>query len=412
MIRPVDCALAAIESLRVNPLRSALTALGIVVGVAAVVAMVSIGQGAQARIEQAITDIGSNMLVIGNGSRTSDGRQSGRGTYFTLTEADAAALARNIPSIQVAAGSVGGTGRVVFGNRNSFTHLWGVTPDYFIAHNWAVAAGRRMTDAEVRASAKVALLGQSVARDLFGERDPLGEVVRIERVPFTVIGILQSKGPDPWLGSDQDDLVLVPLSTAKRRLFGSRQSRLDLLGQITVKMLSAAAVKPAEEEIAALLRRRHQLADNQPDDFFVSNVTDALAVRSESSRVMARLLASVAAISLLVGGIGIMNIMLVSVTERTRQIGLHRAVGATGRDIQVQFLAESLLLSVLGGLVGIGVGVGGSMVISHLAGWPVRFGPGAVLVAVLFASVVGIFFGWYPARKAASLDPMEALRHE
>ena len=412
MIRSLDCALAAIDSLRVNPLRSALTALGIVVGVASVVAMVSIGQGAQARIEQAITDIGSNMLVIGNGSRTSDGRQSGRGTYFTLTEADAAALTRNIPSIQVAAGSVGGTGRVVFGNRNSFTHLWGVTPDYFIAHNWAVAAGRRMTDAEVRASAKVALLGQSVAKDLFGERDPLGEVVRIERVPFTVIGILHRKGPDPWLGSDQDDLVLVPLSTAKRRLFGSRQARLDLLGQITVKMLSATAVKPAEGEIAALLRRRHQLRDNQPDDFFVSNVTDLLAARSESSRVMARLLASVAAISLLVGGIGIMNIMLVSVTERTRQIGLHMAVGATGRDIQFQFLAESLLLSVLGGLVGIGVGVGGSMVISHLAGWPVRFGPGAVLVAVLFASVVGIFFGWYPARKAASLDPMEALRQE
>jgi putative ABC transport system permease protein len=411
-MRLLDSLSTATDSLRTNLARSALTALGIVIGVAAVVAMVAVGLGAQFRVEQAIKDIGSNMLVVGNGSRTSDGRQSGRGRYFTLTEADAHALARDIPTVEVAAGSVGGQGRVVFGNKNWYTHLWGVTRDYFVAHNWSVSAGRIMTDAEIRASAKVAMLGVSVAKELFADRDPLGQTIRIKRVPFTVIGILHSKGPDPWLGTDQDDLVLTPLSTAKRRLFGSRQARLDLLGQITVKVTSADAVDATEKQVAALLRQRHQLRDTDPDDFFVSNVTQVLNARSESSRVMSRLLASIAGISLLVGGIGIMNIMLVSVTERTREIGLRLAVGARQRDVQMQFLIEAVLLSLLGGVVGIVVGVGSSSVISHFAGWPVRIGPGAVAVAVLFAGAVGVFFGAYPARKAARLDPIEALRDE
>jgi putative ABC transport system permease protein len=408
----LDCLATAAESLRTYPLRSALTSLGIVIGVAAVVAMVAVGLGAQYRVEQAIMDIGSNMLVIGNGSRTSDGRQSGRGRYFTLTEADAQALARDIPTVQVAAGSVGGQGRVVFGNKNWYTHLWGVTRDYFVAHNWLLASGRIMTDAEIRASAKVALLGKSVAAELFGQRDPLGQTIRIERVPFTVIGILQGKGPDPWLGSDQDDLVLTPLSTAKRRLFGSRQARLDLLGQITVKVTTADAVDITEKQVTTLLRQRHQLRDTDPDDFFVSNVTKVLNARSESSRVMSNLLASIAAISLIVGGIGIMNIMLVSVTERTGEIGLRLAVGARQRDVQAQFLIEAVLLSLLGGLVGVAIGVGGSSIISQFAGWPVRIGPGAMAVALLFAGAVGVFFGAYPARKAARLDPIEALRDE
>ena len=409
---PTDCVLAAADALRANPLRSGLTALGVIIGVAAVVAMVAIGLGAQARIEEAISDIGSNMLVVGNGSRTADGRQTGRGRFFTLTERDAAALAREIPAVQVAAGSVGGTGRIVFGNRNWYTHLWGVTPDYFIAHNWSVVSGRKMTDEEVRASAKVALLGQSVAEHLFGNGDPLGQTVRIKRVPFTVIGVLHSKGPDPWLGSDQDDLVLMPLGTAKKRIFGSLQGRLDLLGQITVKVITADAVKATQDEVAGLLRRRHSLLANEPDDFFVSNVAEALKARSASSRVMARLLASIAGISLLVGGIGIMNIMLVSVTERTREIGLRMAVGAKRRDILLQFVIEAALLSLLGGLIGIAAGIGASMLISHLADWPVRIGLDAVLLATVFSAAVGVFFGFYPARKASRLDPIDALRHE
>ena len=408
----LDCAQAALESLRANPLRSALTALGIVIGVAAVVATVAVGQGAQLRIEQAIKDIGSNMLVIGNGSRTTDGRRSGRGTYFTLTEGDAAALAREIPSVQVAAGSVGGTGRVVFGNRNWYTHLWGVTPDYFIAHNWFVAEGRALSEREVRASAKVALLGKSVVRELFGDRSPLGQTIRVERVPFTVIGVLHGKGPDPWLGSDQDDLVLVPLSTAKRRVFGSRQARLDLLGQITVKVVSAAVVQAAEQDVTAALRRRHRLLDSEPDDFFVSNVTDVLNARSESSRVMSRLLAAIAGISLLVGGIGIMNIMLVSVSERTGEIGLRMAVGARPVDIRRQFVIEALLLSLCGGVVGLGIGSAGSWLIARFAEWPMHVGATAVVVALSFAGAAGVFFGFYPAGKAARLDPIEALRAE
>jgi putative ABC transport system permease protein len=405
-----DCAQAAIESLRATPMRSLLTALGIVIGVAAVVTMVAIGQGARERIEQAITDIGSNMLVVGNGSRTQDGRSSGRGTYFTLTEDDAAALAREIPSVQVAAGSVGGTGRVVFGNRNWLTHLWGVTPDYFVAHNWSVVEGRAMSEAEVRASAKVALLGASVVTELFGDRSPLGQTVRVERVPFTVIGVLRGKGPDPWLGSDQDDLVLVPLSTAKRRIFGSRQARLDLLGQITVKVVSATVLQEAEGEIVATLRRRHRLPEDEPNDFFVSNVTDVLNARSESSRVMSRLLASIAGVSLLVGGIGIMNIMLVAVSERTGEIGLRMAVGARPNDIRRQFVIESVLLSLFGGVTGLGIGAAAAVLIAHFAGWPVRVGPAAVGGAVVFSAAVGVFFGLYPAGRAAKLDPIDALR--
>ena len=393
-------------------MRSALTTLGIVIGVGAVVAMVSVGLGAQHRIDEAIKDIGSNMLVIGNGSRTTDGRQTGHGQHFTLTEADAAALGREIPYVEAAAGSVGGTGRIVVGNRNWYSHLWGVTPEYFLAHNWSVVLGRTMTQAEVDSSAKVAILGQSVAAELFDQRNPVGRTVRIERVPFTVIGVLHSKGTDPWLGSDQDDLVLMPLSTAKRRILGTRQGRLDLLGQITLKVTEAAALDATVELSGELLRRRHKLLDTDPDDFFISNVTDALNARSDSSRVMSQLLASIATISLLVGGIGIMNIMLVSVRERTREIGLRMAVGARQRDIQFQFLFEALLLSLLGGIAGILAGMAGSALISQIAGWPVRLGVSAIVSAVFFATLVGLFFGIYPARKAARLDPIEALRDE
>ena len=402
---------AAAGSLRANPLRSALTALGIIIGVAAVVAMVAVGAGAEDRIETAIRNIGSDLLVVGNGSRTASGRQTGRGSLMTLTEQDAAALAREVPSIQLATGSVAGTGQVIFGNKNWFTTLRGVTPDYFVVRNWRVVNGRSMTQAEMRSAAKVALLGAAVVDELFGGASPIGQIIRIKRVPFTVIGIMGAKGPAPW-GGDQDDIIFVPLGTAKKRLLGGRQQRGDLLGQITVKAVSAAAVEVAEREVTDLLRRRHKLTSNEPDDFFVSNVAEVLEAKAESSRVMSTLLASVAGISLLVGGIGIMNIMLVSVMERTREIGLRMAVGAKRGDIMMQFVIEALLLSVIGGLVGIALGIGGSIVISYMADWPVLIGPEAVLIAALFSAAVGVFFGYYPARKAARLDPIEALRQE
>ena len=408
---PLDCMWAATDSLCTNPLRSALTALGIIVGVAAVVAKVAVGAGAEHRIEAAIHNIGSNLLVVGNGSRTASGQQIGRGKWLTLTEQDAAALAQEIPSVQVAAGSVAGTGQVVFGNKNWATTLRGVTPDYFLARNWTVVKGRHMTPAEQRSAAKVALLGKSVVDALFGGTAPIGQTIRIKRVPFTVIGEMGEKGPSPW-GGHQDDVVFMPLSTAKKRVFGGRQLRGDLLGQITVKTVSADAVKAVESEVKELLRRRHKLMSNELDDFFVSNVAEVMEARVESSRVMSNLLASVAGISLLVGGIGIMNIMLVSVTERTREIGLRMAVGAKRGDIMMQFVIESLLLSMIGGLVGIALGIGGSMAISHFAEWPVLIGFETVLIAALFSATVGIFFGYYPARKAARLDPIEALRQE
>jgi len=410
-VTPLDSLLAAADSLRANLLRSALTALGIIIGVAAVIAMVAVGAGAEYRVETLIRNLGSNILIVLNGSRTAGGRRIGRGSRFTLTEQDAAALAREIPAVQVAAGAVGGSGQVVFGNTNWFTTLRGVTLDYFVARNWTVADGRNMTPAETRSAAKVALLGTSVVKELFGETSPVGQTIRIQRVPFKVIGVLGTKGQTPW-GIDQDDVIFLPLSTAKKRVLGGRRVRGNLIGNITVKAASAGAVASVERDVTELLRRRHKLAPNQQDDFFIRNVAQAMEARAESSRVMSSLLASVAGISLLVGGIGIMNIMLVSVTERTREIGLRIAVGAKRRDIMLQFVIEALSLSMIGGLAGIGLGIGGSMVISRFADWPVLIGPEAVLVAALFSGAVGLFFGYYPARKAARLDPIEALRQE
>ena len=399
------------NSLRANPLRSGLTALGIIIGVAAVVAMVAVGSGAERSVEAAIQRMGADLLIVSNGSRASGGRQGGQGSLMTLTEDDAAALARDVVSLEVVAGSVAGSGQVVFGNRNWFTTLRGVTPEYFRARNWTLARGRDIAPEEIRSSAKVALLGASVADRLFGTLVPVGHTIRIRRVPFTVIGVMEEKGPSPW-GGNQDDVVFVPITTAKKRVFGGRQQRGDLLGQITVKAVSSEAVGTAEQEITALLRRQHRLSPNQPSDFSVSNIAEVLQARVESSRVMSLLLASVAGISLLVGGIGIMNIMLVSVAERKREIGLRMAVGARRRDIMLQFVIEALMLSVAGGLLGIALGAAGSLIISRLAEWPVVIGSQAMLAAAAFATVVGLFFGYYPARQAARLDPIDALRQE
>ena len=410
-MRVLDCVIVAATSLAANPMRSLLTALGIVIGVGAFVAMLAVGSGAQHQIETAIRTLGSNLLVIGNGSRTAGGRELGQGNFITLTESDAAALAREIPSIQVAAGSVAGEAQLIYGNRNWRTTVRGVMSDYFVARDWRLARGRGFTVDDQTSIAKVVLLGKTVAEQLFGASDPTGEMIRIARVPFVVIGVMDEKGPAPW-GGNQDDVVYLPLSTAKKRLLGSRQLRDDLLGQITVKAVSAEAVKSVERDVTLVLRRRHGLADGANDDFFVSNVAEALSARVESSRVMAILLASVAGISLLVGGIGVMNIMLVSVSERTREIGLRMAVGSKPSDIMIQFITEALLLAIVGGLLGTVVGIAGSMVIARVADWPVLIGPDAIAAATLVSGTVGVFFGYYPARRAARLDPIDALRQE
>ena len=406
-----DCLLSAVDALRANALRSVLTALGIIIGVAAVIAMISVGAGAEHRVRSVIANLGSNILIVLNGSRTSGGVRSGSGTRFSLTEDDAAAINNEIDVVQVAAGTARGGAQAVFGNANWFTTVYGVTREYFEARNWVVAGGRAITPSELRSAAKVALVGGTVVRELFAGADPIGRTMRIRRVPFTVIGVLGEKGQTPF-GSDQDDVVFVPLSTAKKRVLGGRRVRGDLVGSITVKAVSAELVADAEREVVELLRRRHRLRPGQPDDFFVRNVSQMLEARLESSRVMSLLLASVAGISLLVGGIGIMNIMLVSVTERTREIGLRMALGARGSDIMAQFVIEAVTLSVIGGLAGMAIGFAGSAAIAQAAEWPMLVGAEAVAAAIGFSAAVGVFFGWYPARKAARLDPILALRRE
>ncbi len=406
-----DAISAALTALASNPLRSGLTTLGVVIGVASVVAMVAVGRGAESRIEEAVRGIGSNVLVIGNGARTSDGRRAAQGSFLTLTEGDVSALAREIPEVQIAAGSVAGTGQVVANGKNWFTTTRGVTPSYFNVRNWTLAEGRDMAEDEVRSAAKVAIIGQTIVNEIFGGHSPLGRTLRIRRTPFTVIGVMAEKGPAPW-GGDQDDVVFVPLRTAKMRVFGDRQQRSDLLGQITVQVTSADAIARAEESITTVLRRRHHLRPTDANDFFVSNLAEVLSARAKFSRTMAALLASVAGVSLIVGGIGIMNIMLVSVTERRKEIGLRLAVGATRQAVMTQFVIEALVLSIFGGIVGVGLGVASSGLVSHLAGWPVLISIDAILIAAAFSLAVGVFFGFYPARKASRLDPIEALRQD
>jgi putative ABC transport system permease protein len=401
----------ALRALRVNKLRSALTMLGIIIGVGAVIAMVSVGAGAQARVAEQIRSLGANLIIVLPGSVTTGGLRLGFGTQPRITEDDAIAIGREIPAVQVAAPSIRNWAQVVFGNLNWSTAVQGITADYFEARDWAVVAGRPLSQEDVEGSAKVALLGQSTAQNLFGETDPLDQIIRIKKVPFTVVGVLERKGQSSW-GQDQDDLILIPMSTARKKVHGVNQANPRAVGAISVKIQPGEDMVAAEEQIRALLRQRHRLQSFQDDDFWLRNLSEVLQTQEESSQVMTYLLAAIASVSLLVGGIGIMNIMLVSVTERTREIGLRMAVGARGRDILVQFLVEATTLSLIGGLIGVAVGLAGSQGISYLAEWRTLVAPEAIALAFGFAAAVGIFFGFYPARKAARLDPIEALRYE
>jgi putative ABC transport system permease protein len=399
------------RALAVNKLRSALTMLGIIIGVAAVIVMIAVGAGAQARVEEQIRSLGSNLLLILSGTTTAGGVRMGFGSNLTISEDDAAAIAREIPET-MAAPALRGTAQIIWGNQNWSSVIFGVTPEYIEVRQWELAAGRLFDASDMAGATKVCLVGQTVARQLFGGGDPLGQLIRIRRVPFTVIGVLESKGQS-MMGTDQDDLILMPISTARKRVLGaSNLAKQRSVGTIWVKVREGYDMKAGEDQVRALLRQRHRLQPGQDDDFSLRNLEEVAAAQEASSRVLALLLAAVASVSLVVGGIGIMNIMLVSVTERTREIGLRMAVGARTRDILGQFLVEAVTLSLIGGLVGVALGMAAAVGVAELAGWRIILAPEAVLLAVAFAFAIGVFFGYYPARKAARLNPVEALRFE
>ena len=406
-----DSILAAIKAIRVNVLRSVLTALGIIIGVAAVIIMIAVGAGAQSQVDNLIKSLGSNLVLVLPGTTTSGGARGARGSRPTLTEDDAIAIQNEIDTAQVAAPVVRGSGQLIYGNQNWSTVIYGVTPEFKEAKEWKMKDGRWFSRDEVRSAAKVALVGKTIIENVFEGVDPVGEIIRVKRIPFTIIGTLAPKGETP-MGTDQDDTVIVPLSTAKKRLLGGRRLSGKLVRTIWVKSYTAGGVDESVRAMTELLRQRHRIQPGQPDDFYVRNLSQILQARADSSRVMTLLLAAVASVSLIVGGIGIMNIMLVSVTERTREIGLRMAVGAKGIDILLQFLIEAVTLSLIGGIIGVILGLMGSVGIAEIGGWPAIIQIESVFLAFGFAATVGIFFGFYPAKKAAMLDPIEALRYE
>jgi putative ABC transport system permease protein len=399
----------AVRALQSNKMRSALTMLGVIIGVGAVIAMLAIGTGASERIAAQIQSIGSNLLIVLPGSTTSGGVRMGAGTEPTLTLGDAEAIKKDCPAVAYVAPMLGGVAQVVYGHTNWSTGVQGSTPDILIVRNWPLESGHNFTDQDVRSATKVCLLGVTVADNLFGSQDPVGAVVRIKSIPFKVIGVLAPKGQS-GVGQDQDDVVFIPITTAQKRVFGT--SFPGMVRTIMVEARSLADLDPAQKEIEALLRQRHHLGPRQEDDFTVRNLTQFFQAAEQSTHVMTLLLGAIASVSLLVGGIGIMNIMLVSVTERTREIGIRMAVGAKARAIRMQFIAEALTLSMLGGIVGILAGVGVSKLISALAGWSTVISPFSIVLAFGFSAIVGIFFGYYPAYKASLLDPILALRYE
>ena len=399
----------ALRALRVNKMRSFLTMLGIIIGIAAVIAMLAVGSGASYVISQQIASIGSNIILVLPGSLTSGGLRTGSGGVQTLKAEDSRAIQQECPAVAMAAPIVRGSGQVVYGNQNWSTLLMGTTPEMFVIREWNTALGRELSSADNDGASKVCVIGETIVKNLFGDEDPLGKMIRIKKVPFTVIGVLEGKGQSPQ-GTDQDDVVFVPLRTAQRKLMGSQFP--DTVGSILVKARSEEQLPQAEQQTNSLLTQRHRITNGKEPDFTVRNLSEILAVAEQSSKAMSLLLGAVASISLIVGGIGIMNIMLVSVTERTREIGIRMAIGAKRNDILMQFLTEAVLLTILGGVLGIAIGAGGAMIVSKILTWPTLISFWSVAVAFIFSAAVGIFFGFYPARKAASMNPIEALRYE
>jgi putative ABC transport system permease protein len=402
---------SALRALAANTLRSVLTMLGIIIGVAAVITMVALGEGATARVKEQIKGLGSNIMLVFPGSVTQGGARLGAQTGQNLTEDDAVAIARDVPEVQAAAPTSRGAAQLVVGNINWSSSVVGVTNDWFEVREWALVAGRTFDPAEVQGSSKVAVIGQTVATQLFGDQDPIDQVMRVKKVPVTVIGVLARKGQNA-MGQDQDDVVVVPLSTFRNRISGAQSGKLKRVGSISVKVRDGQSMKDAEEGIKDLLRQRLKVQAGADDPFTVRNLTEILQAQEESTQVMTLLLAAVAGISLVIGGIGIMNIMLVSVTERTKEIGLRMAVGARGKDILTQFLVEAVTLSLIGGAIGVVLGAGATWAVASLTQWQAQISAPAVLLAVGFSGLVGVFFGFYPARLASRLLPIEALRYE
>ena len=410
-MKSLDGLMDALRSLRSNKMRSVLTTLGIIIGVGAVIVMVSVGNGAKEQISAMIDRLGANMMMVRPGSSFGRGVSGGAGSLPTLTEDDAMAIQDEISTVNLAAPQVRGTAQLISGNLNWSSGVYGITNAYLTVRQWSLADGRLFEPGEIKASSKVAVIGETVAENLFPDQDPIGQSLRINRVPFVVIGVLQPKGQTGF-GGDQDDTVMLPITTARKRVLGGRTLAGNLVDAIYIQANSAETVIETEEAVITLLRERHRIGPGQDDDFRVRNMAEFMNARADSSKAMGLLLMAVASISLIVGGIGIMNIMLVSVTERTREIGLRMAVGATSNEIKSQFLIESIVLSLIGGVIGIVLGIGGSFAMSAYSQWKAIIDPTAVLLAFSFSAAVGVFFGFYPARKASLLDPIDALRHE
>ena len=406
LLRTALTALTALRALRRNKLRSSLTALGIIIGVFAVVAMVAIGNGARAQIQSQVSGLGQNLLMVFAGSRRSGGVNSGLGSASAITLEDAAALHREIPDVAALSPEVSTSAQAIANGRNWSTSIVGEAPEFLVIRDWALASGSMFTDREVRSAAKVGVIGSKTAHELFGPLDPVGQTVRVGNIPFTIIGVLASKGAG--LGAqNQDDRIIIPFTTAMKRITGDKYLR-----SVNVQVDDADHMQVAQEQIARLLRQRHRLLAGADDDFNIFNQKEIADTVNSVTASLTLLLGAIAGLSLLVGGIGIMNIMLVSVTERTREIGIRISVGAQPADIRIQFLIEAVTLSLLGGLVGVLLGIGATRLLAAVSTFKAIVTPGSILLAFSVSFVIGVFFGFYPARRAAALDPIEALRYE
>jgi putative ABC transport system permease protein len=408
-VNPLETLRVALRALLRNKLRSFLTVLGIIIGVGAVIAMVAIGEGAKAQVEASFASMGSNLLIVMSGSTQSGGARGGFGSMPTLTWDDLAAIRREAPSVRYAAAQLRSNAQLMSDDQNWATQVSGTSPEYFQIRNWKIERGRGLLDSDLESSAKVVVLGQTVTDKLYGAVDPVGQTVRIKNIPFEVVGVLERKGQST-MGQDYDDCAFVPQTTFGTKIQGGLQKY--LAGTIFLGASSSDATQRAETQVSDLLRDRHRLPPGAEDDFSIRNLTEMANAQAEGTRTLTTLLASIAGVSLLVGGIGIMNIMLVSVTERTREIGVRMAVGATPMDILLQFLVEALTLAVAGGMVGVALGVFSAGRLAARFGWPTLIRPDVALIAVGFSGLVGVVFGLYPARKASRLDPIEALRFE
>ncbi|MGV8932587.1 MAG: ABC transporter permease [Luteimonas sp.] len=408
----IDILRTAIFALRGNWMRSALTSLGVIIGIAAVIVMVSVGQGTQREIDKLVSGLGSQRLDISPDSgRGSGGARMSASSFFTLSEGDVEAIRNEIPEVQYVAGTLRGGTQVVFAENNASTSWQGVQPDYFDINAWTLANGEGFDAQDYSSAGKNVIIGDTVRRTLFGDDTGMGQTIRLGRTPFTVVGTLAPKGQGGF-GQDQDDVVMVPLETGRRRLMGAMGIPPSALMQIALTVTDAKDLSYAQGEVEALLRQRHKIKPGDEDDFRVRNIAEIVATRTATTNLMSKLLGAVATICLIIGGIGIMNIMLVSVTERIREIGLRLAVGAGPRDVRRQFLAEAMLISLIGGVIGIAIGIVGALLVGKFSGLPVALDGQVVALAAVFAISTGLFFGYYPARKASQLDPIEALRQQ